>query len=169
MSNFVDPNGGYFDKTMMQEIGTSSPSVVNGDRAEALHLLQADQKQTDLLHFGPSYSCIGGGEARQFGAAASLKAGTFGFLAPAFADRVSFGMLARGSGTLTLNGSYTIQIDNGVGAYVWTWGSLTENLVGVSFASVGSPQFQKITYSKQAGLEVISLVVRYNRSSKNLS
>ena len=78
-------------------------------------------------------------------------------------------MLARGSGTLTLNGSYTIQIDNGVGAYVWTWGSLTENLVGISFASVGSPQFQKVTYSKPAGLEVISLVVRYNRSSKNLS
>ena len=58
MSNFLDPNGGYFDKAMMQEIGTSSPAVVNGDRAEALPLLQADQKQTDLLYFGPSYSCL---------------------------------------------------------------------------------------------------------------
>jgi hypothetical protein len=92
-----------------------------------------------------------------------------GFLAPAFCDRVSFGMYARGSGTLTLNSNYTIQINNGVGAYAWAWGSNTENVVGITPSSIGSPEYKKIDYDKPAGLDVIALVVRYQISSQNLS
>ena len=168
MSNYIDAEG-YFDKVGLQEIGTSSPQVVNGAVAEALWILQADQKQADLLHFGPSFSCIGGGQDRQFGAAASSKSGVIGFLAPAFCDRVSFGMYARGSGTLTLNSNYTLTMDNGVGAYGWVWGSLTENLVGVTPSAIGSPEYKKIDYAKGAGLDVISLVIRYGLSSEKLS
>ena len=168
MSNFIDAEG-YFDKVGMQTIATTSPQVVNGDVARALWILQADQKQADLLHFGPSFTCLGGGQDRQFGAAASAKTGVIGFLAPAFCDRVSFGMYARGAGTLTLNANYTIQMDNGVGSYAWSWGSNTENVVGVTITSVGSPQFVKVDYEKEAGLDVISLVVRYQISSQNLS
>ena len=168
MSNFIDAES-YFDKVGMQTIATTSPQVVNGDVARALWILQADQKQADLLHFGPSFNCIGGGQDRQFGAAAADETGVFGFLAPAFCDRVSFGMYARGSGTLTLNSTYTIQMNNGVGAYAWSWGSNTQNVVGVTPAYVGTPQYTKIDYEKEAGLDVISLVVRYQISSQNLS
>ena len=170
MSKFLNAEG-YFDKTGMEEIGTTSPVVVNGDVARALWLSMADQKQTDLLHFGPSHCCIGGASSgvSQFGDGATLKEGTMGFLVPPFADRVSFGILANGTGDLTLNGNYVISVANLLGAFTWHWGSLTENLVGITFANVGSPQYTNITYSKPAGMEIRSLVVRYNISSQALS
>lgn len=167
MSKFIYDTG-QFDETNLQEIGTTTPQVVNGDVCKASFFKTIDQKQADLLYWGPSHSCIGGADEKQFGVEASAETGTIGFLAPAFADRAAFGMYAKGSGTLTLNGTYTIDLTNDLDDYSWTWGSLTENLVGVVHTNTGSPQFKKITYSKGAGLNVIAIVVRYAISSETL-
>lgn len=168
MSKFVYDLG-QFDQTGLQEIGATYPQVVNGDVCKAGFFKTADQKQADLLYWGPSFSCVGGAADKQFGVGANAETGHLGFLAPAFCNRAAFGMLAKGSGTLTLGTAYTISVNAQVGSYAWTWGSLTENLITITPTTTGMPTFRSIGYSKDAGLEIVSIVVRYALSSEEIS
>jgi hypothetical protein len=162
MTNYIFDTG-YFDKTGRQTIGTATPKIVNGDVAEALPILEADQAQADLLHWGPCHAAIGsaviGGNAGNF--EGNIAASFITLLAPAFADRAVFGIYAKGSGTITFNNNYPISVTNGTDDFSWYWGSLTDNLVGVTFSSVGVPKPLNIAVAKDNGLSVISIVVRY--------
>ena len=168
MTNFIDFEG-HFDKTGKKIIGTSSPQVVNGDVAKAMWLLNADQYQADLLHFGPSFCSVGGYTGAHFGPAASVVNSVVAFLAPAFCDVVAVGVLVKGSGTVTLNSNYSITVTNELGGYFWRWGSLTENLIPVGATSAGVPAFKTITYSKEAGVDIISMVIRFARTTQNIT
>jgi hypothetical protein len=90
-------------------------------------------------------------------------------LAPAFADRAAFGIYAKGTGTITFNSNYPISVTNATGDYSWYWGSLTENLIGVTFSSVGVPKPLNVAVAKDTGLSVISVVVRYRISSEQIA
>jgi hypothetical protein len=160
---------GQFDQTGLQEIGATYPQVVNGEVCKASFFKTADQKQADLLYWGPSFCCIGGEPDKHFGVGANAETGQIGFLAPPFCNRAAFGMLAKGSGTLTLGTAYTIAVNAQVGSYAWTWGSLTENLITVSPSTTGMPTYRSIPYDKGAGLEIVSIVVRYALSSEEIS
>jgi hypothetical protein len=170
MSNFIFDTG-YFDKTGRATIGTATPKIVNGDVAEALPILEADQAQADLLHWGPCHAAIGsaviGGDAGNF--EGNITASFMSLLAPAFADRAAFGIYAKGTGTITFNSNYPISVTNATGDYSWYWGSLTENLIGVTFSSVGVPKPLNVAVAKDTGLSVISVVVRYRISSEQIA
>jgi len=170
MSNFIFDSGS-FDKTGRETIGTTTPKIVNGDVAEALPILEADQAQADLLHWGPCYTAIGCGEP---GSGAGNFDGNISnsfitFLAPAFADRAAIGIYAKGTGTITFNTNYPISVTNETEDYSWYWGSLTENLIGVTFSSVGVPKVTSVAVSKDLNLDVISIVIRYRISSEEIS
>lgn len=168
MSNFIDAEG-HFDHVGQKLIGTTSPVVVNGDRASALWLLLSDQKQTDLLFWGPSFCVVAGKEGEQFGATASLVNHFVGIWVPPFCDRISFDILARGTGDVTFGSSYVISVNSeGLGP-VWYPGSQTDNLISVTGTLAGVPLFQKIDFEKEAGVDVRCVVVRFLRSQQNIT
>ena len=168
MSNFVDAEG-HFDHVGQKVIGTSEPVVVNGDKAEALWLLLADQKQTDLLFWGPSFCVIGGQQERQFGDPTSAESHTIGFTVPAFCDRLAFDVFALGTGDITFGGSYTISVSAEGTVPVRYPGSQTDNLISVNNFVAGNSIFQKISISKDADVDLRCVVVRFLRSNQQLS
>lgn len=168
MSNFIDAEG-HFDHIGQKVIGTTTPTVVNGDKAKALWLLLADQKQTDLLHFGPSFCVIGGEQDEQFGQTASLETHTLAVLVPAFCDLLAFDLLAKGTGDVTFGSSYTITVDSDGDSPVWYPGSTQSNLYSVTGTLGGVPQFQKIDFEKEAGVDLRCVVVRFLRSQQNIT
>lgn len=171
MTNFIFDSG-YFDKTGRQTIGTTEPKVVNGDVAEAFPILQADQAQADLLHWGPCFSSLGtfihsANTDGDFGG--NIGSSRITILVPPFADRLAFGIYAKGSGTITFNGNYPISVQNETGDYTWFWGSLTENLIGVSAPTLGKAHNQTVTVAKDADLDIISIIGRYRISTETIA
>ena len=168
MSNFVDAEG-HFDFVGQKVIGTQQPIVVNGDRAKALWLLLADQKQTDLLFWGPSFCVIGGQEDMQFGFTYTAYTHTLGVWVPAFCDRLAFDVYAKGVGSVTFGSSYTIEVDADGDEPLHYPGSKTQNLLSVTGTTAGNAVFQKIDFQKDAGIDVFCVVVRFLRSSQTIS
>jgi len=172
MTKFIFDSG-YFDKTGRQTIGTTEPKVVNGDVAEAYPILQADQAQADLLHWGPCFTALGtfmygSAYTGNFGGGA-ITSSPITVLVPPFADRLVFGIYAKGTGTITFNGNYPISVTNSTGDYTWFWGSLTENLIGVSAPTLGKPHNQTVMVAKDANLDIISIIGRYRISTETIA
>jgi hypothetical protein len=168
MSNFIDAEG-HFDFVGQKVIGTTQPIVVNGDKAKALWLLLADQKQTDLLFWGPSFCVIGGAEDMQFGLGVGGVTHTLGVWVPAFCDRLAFDIYAKGVGTVTFGSSYSITVDAAGDNPLHYPGSNTQNLLSVTGTTAGNSVFQKIDFQKGAGVDVFCVVVRFLRSSQTIS
>jgi hypothetical protein len=168
MSKFLDSEG-YFDEVGQKPIGTSSPTVINGEQARALWLLLADQKQTDLIFWGPSFCVIGGEEGQQFGEVGSSQSGFFSVWVPGFCDRLAFEIIAKGVGDVTIGSSYTISVSNQSTVPILVKGSQTSNLVSVTGTGAGNPVFQKIAIAKDAGVDLRSVIVRFLRSAQEIS
>lgn len=167
MSNFVDAEG-HFDHVGQKVIGTSEPVVVNGDKAEALWLLLADQKQTDLLFWGPSFCVIGGQQERQFRTTDGQPM-VLGFTVPAFCDRLAFDVFALGTGDVTFGGSYTVSVNAEGTLPVRIPGSQTDNLLSVTNPNPGNSIFQKINIAIDTDVDLRCVIVRFLRSNQQLS
>lgn len=168
MSNFLDAEG-YFDAVGQEAIGTSTPKVINGEQARALWLLLADQKQTDLIYWGPSFSIIGGEEGQQFGEVGSSQSGFLSVWVPGFCDRLGFEVIAKGTGDVTIGSSYTITVQNGSSQPISIKGSQVTGLISVTGTAAGNPVYQKIAISKDAGVDLRSVIVRFLRSSQTIA
>ena len=167
MSKFIDAEG-HFDHVGQKLIGTTSPNVVNGDKAKALWLLLADQRQTDLLFWGPSFGVIAGEAGKQFGTEGSAESGVLVIWVPAFCDRLAFDVMAKGSGDIVFQSQYTISVNNpSVPTYLP--GSKTTDVVAVTGGNTGNSFVQKITFTKAAGVDLRCVVVHFLRSAQEIS
>jgi hypothetical protein len=168
MSKFIDAEG-HFDHVGQKLIGTSSPNVVNGDKAKALWLLLADQKQTDLLFWGPSFAVIAGEAGKQFGTEGSAESGVLTLWVPAFCDRLAFDVMAKGSGDVVFQSAYTVAVAVEYGLPAFVPGSKTNNLLSVTGGGAGNSFAQKITFTKAAGVDLRCVVVHFLRSAQEIS
>ena len=147
--------------TSWSGLAPSTGPYFTGSPAYASALATADVHLLELIYGAHPNAC--------FAINDSTASTTYNMyiLAPAYATKCQVGIIAAGAGTVTINGSYAIDVTGDTGATeiaeaALLWGS-ESTLLGVSNTNTGLPAIQTYSLASPSGVKVYSLVFVWTR------